>query len=373
MLRKRAGSHESRHGERTRVVGRPQQWPLNRLRVRTRRWYGAGMFAVLVKGVGGEGVLELGEVPDPVPEKGEVLVRVSAAAVNRADILQRRGLYPAPSDAPQNILGLEFAGEVLSRGPDAGLFAPGDRVFGLVGGGAYAEKVAVHERTLVRVPDAMPLVEAAAIPEAFVTAFDSCMMQGQLRMGEELLVHAVGSGVGTAAVQLGAAAGARVFGTARTRDKLARARALGLDEAVLVSDGKFANEILSRTGGIDLALDLVGGPYVAENLRVMRKRGRIALVGLLGGREAPLAFAEVLQKRITLFGTVLRSRPLEEKIAVTQAFAHQVLPLFGRGKLRAVVHKVFSVEEVREAHRLMESNELFGKVVLSLGGARKKS
>lgn len=240
---------------------------------------------------------------------------------------------------------------------------------GIAGGGAYAELLVVPSRTLVRMPSGMAFVEAAAIPEAFITAFDALVLQGGLRAGDEVLVSAVGSGVGTAAVQIIRALGARSLGTARTAAKLERAQAdLGLDAFVLAADGRFADGVLAETGGrgVDLVLELVGGAYVAEDLACTAPLGRIVLVGLMAGARADVDLGLVLRKRLTLRGTVLRSRPIEEKIAVSRAFGQQMLPLFARGALRPIVGSVMSFTRAGEAHALAEKNETFGKLVLSV-------
>lgn len=327
------------------------------------------MRAIVIEKPGGPEVLTMREVDDPLPGKGEVRVRVRATAVNRADLLQRRGAYPAPPDSPADIPGLEFAGEVESLGPGHHEVAVGDRVMGIAGGGAYAELLVVPSRTLVRMPSGMAFVEAAAIPEAFITAFDALVLQGGLRAGDDALVSAVGSGVGTAAVQIIRALGARSLGTARTAAKLERAQAdLGLDAFVLAADGRFADGVLAETGGrgVDLVLELVGGAYVAEDLACTAPLGRIVLVGLMAGARADVDLGLVLRKRLTLRGTVLRSRPIEEKIAVSRAFGQQMLPLFARGALRPIVGSVMSFTRAGEAHALAEKNETFGKLVLSV-------
>jgi NADPH2:quinone reductase len=324
------------------------------------------MRAVVISTFGGPEVLELREVPDPVPGPNEVLVRVAASALNRADLLQRRGAYPAPPDAPQSIPGLEFAGEVEACGDRCTVLKAKDRVMGVVGGGAYAEKLIIHERAAVRIPEGMDWPQAACIPEAFLTAFDALFLQCGLAAGERVLIHAVGSGVGTAAVQLARAAGAFSIGTARSQEKLDRARELGLDRGVLVGAPRFADEVRRLTGGAgaDLILDLVGGAYLEENLKAIAPRGRHIVVGLVAGATATIPLGLLLNKRVQLRGTVLRSRPLEEKIAAAQAFARQVVPLFERGLLRPVVDAVLPMTRVREAHQRMEANATFGKVAL---------
>ena len=327
------------------------------------------MRAIVITKFGGPEVLELRDVETPVPSRGEVRVRVRATAVNRADLMQRMGAYPAPPDSPQDIAGLELAGEVdaLGEGVEGVTdLRVGDRVFGIVGGGAYAEHVVAHARALAKMPAAMSFTDAAAIPEAFITAYDAMVTQAGLASGDVALVHAAGSGVGTAAVQIAHALGARVIGTARTPDKLERARALGMNDSIVAKDGKFADEVMRLTGGAgaDVVLELVGGAYVSEDVACVRSRGRIVLVGLMAGTRADVDLATLLRKRATLSGTVLRARPLEEKIAATQLFARRVVPLFESGALRPIVDRVMRLDEAADAHRSMAANEGFGKLVL---------
>jgi NADPH2:quinone reductase len=323
------------------------------------------MRAIAITHPGGPEVLAVVERPLPEPSRGEVRVRVRATAVNRADLLQRIGAYPAPADSPADIPGLEIAGEVDALGPGVERLVLGDRVFGLVGGGGYAEAIVSHERALARIPDGLSFEQAAAIPEAFITAHDAIVGQAGLAAGESLLIHAVGSGVGTAAVQLGRALGAFVIGTARTEDKLDRARELGLDAGIIASGGKFAELVhaVDRAGPA-VVLELVGGGYLAEDLRCVRSLGRIVLVGLLAGAKTELDLSLVLRKRVRILGTVLRSRPLEEKLAVTRTFEDQVVPLFARGKLSPVIDTILDLDQAGEAHTRMASNAGFGKIVL---------
>lgn len=321
------------------------------------------MRAIAISRPGGTEVLTLVERPLPEPSRGEVRVSVRATAVNRADLLQRAGAYPAPPDAPPDVPGLEIAGVVDAIGPDVRRLAVGDRVFGLVGGGGYAEAVVAHERALARIPERLSFEEAAAIPEAFITAHDAIVGQAGLAGGECLLVHAVGSGVGTAAVQLGRALGAFVIGTARTPEKLERARSLGLDAGVVAEGGRFADAV-QKLAPPAVVLELVGGGYLAEDLRCLRTLGRIVLVGLLAGRSHEVDLGLVLTRRARILGTVLRSRPLEEKLAVMRVFEDQVVPLFARGKLEPVIDVVLSLDDAPAAHERMARNEGFGKIVL---------
>jgi putative PIG3 family NAD(P)H quinone oxidoreductase len=308
------------------------------------------------------------EVPTPEPARGEVRVRIRATAVNRADLLQRLGRYPAPPGAPADIPGLEIAGEVDAVGDAVTELAPGDRVFGLVGGGAYAEHVVVHARTLARMPASLAFTDGAAVPEAFVTAWDALIDQGKLAGGETVLVHAAGSGVGTAAVQIAKAVGALALGTARTAEKLARCRDLGLEDGILVEEGTFVDDVLARTGprGADVVLDLVGGPYLAQDLACIGPKGRIIVAGTLAGGQAELDLHVLMRKRALVRGTVLRARPLEEKIVAARTLERHLAPLLARGLLRPVVDCVLPLEQAAEGHRLMQSNQTFGKIVLAV-------
>ena len=326
------------------------------------------MKAVYIKEFGGAENLEWRDVEDlPKPTGAQVLIKVEASALNRADILQRRGFYPAPKGFPQRILGLEFAGEVADAGNDVKNFKTGDRVFGITAGGAQAEFLLTDESIIALIPDSLSFDSAAAIPEAFITAHDAIFSQADLKETETLLVHAVGSGVGLAALQLAKAKNIRVFGTSRTQDKLEKCRALGLDELILVSDeATFAETIKEKTGGkgVDVILDLVGANYFAANLESLALKGRMLLVGTVGGRTAEFNFGLALAKRAKIIGTVLRSRLTEEKAEATKKFIAEVLPLFAAGQIKPNIDRVFPIEEIRRAHEYIESNESFGKVIL---------
>ena len=325
------------------------------------------MRAVVITRPGGPEVLELRDVARPVPKRREVLVRVRATALNRADTLQRQGRYPAPPGSAADVPGLEIAGEVAELGPDAGRWKVGDRVFGIIGGGGYAEYAALHEDELARVPPKLSWDEAAAVPEVFMTAHDALITQGRMTRGESVLVHAVGSGVGLAAVQLVRAFGGVCYGTARTADKIERARDFGLRDGALIRDPAEVVGHVSRWTegrGVAVILDLVGGGYATANVECAAARGRIIVIGLLAGRSATLNLGAVLSKRLMVQGTTMRSRSRPEKIAATQAFERDVLPLLERGEVKPTVDRVFSMDEIRDAHALMESNETFGKLVI---------
>lgn len=328
------------------------------------------MRAVVIKGHGGVENLEVREVARPRAVGDRVLVRVRAAALNRADLLQRRGLYPAPAGVVQDVPGLEFAGEVAECGEEARAWKVGERVFGITAGGAQAEYVSVPESALARAPGNLSWTEAAAVPEAFITAHDALFTQGHLTIGERVVIHAAGSGVGLAAVQLSRASGAQVFGTARTSAKLERARELGLEEAITVAGDpqEFADAVRARTNGagVDLILDLVGASYLAANLDALAVFGRLILVGTMAGATAQLDFSRVMSKRLTLRGTVLRGRSTEEKARAVRLFAAQVVPLLARATVRPTVDSIFSLADVRAAHARMEANENFGKIVLKV-------
>jgi len=325
------------------------------------------MKAVIITRPGGPEVLEIQERAKPEPGVGQIRVRVRASALNRADLMQREGNYPVPPGVSAEIAGMEYAGEVDSLGATATLWKIGDRVMGIVGGAAHAEYLCVHEREAIRLPNAMSWTDAAAIPEVFITASDALFNRLALRAGETVLIHAVGSGVGTAALQIAHVAGARVVGTARSPEKLERAKKLGLDVAIDASRGDWAGQVEAAIGAerVHAVLDLVGGNYLEGNLRVLGLLGRLVVVGLTSGATAPFNMGVLLRKRLTIVGTNLRARPLEEKIALARDFSERFVPLFDSGKLKPVVDRVFSFDEIRAAHELMHSNETFGKIVLA--------
>jgi putative PIG3 family NAD(P)H quinone oxidoreductase len=324
------------------------------------------MRAVVIRSPGGPEVLELRELPDPEPPFGHVRIAVRAAGVNRADLLQRAGLYPAPKGVPADIPGLEYMGVVDAVGAGVTRFVGGERVYGIVAGGAYATRLVAHEREIALVPSGLSDEDAAAVPEAFVTALDALVVRGRLAPGERVLIHAAGSGVGTAGVQIGRALGCTVLGTSRTSDKLDLCKKLGLDEGIVATDGKFADQVLARTGGagVDVVLDLVGGAYFPESMACAAPKARIVVVGLTGGASAETNLGLLLRKRLEVVGTVLRSRPLEEKIAAAELLDRTIGAWLRRGIVKPIVDRVFPLSEAAEAHRYVASNASFGKVLL---------
>jgi NADPH:quinone reductase len=324
------------------------------------------MRAVVIREPGEPEVLDLAVVPRPEPGAGEVRVRVATSGLNRADLLQRRGRYPVPPGYPKDIPGLELAGTVDALGVGVTRWSLGDAVMGILGGGGYAEHALSPASTLVPVPAGMDPATAGAIPEVYMTAYDAVFLQERLVAGETLLVHAVGSGVGTAAVQLARRAGAEVIGTSRTPEKLEQARGVGLQHGVLADDG-WPERVLELTDGrgVDVVLDLVGGPYLEGNQRVIAERGRHIVVGVPGGSEATISLRHLMGRRASIRGTVLRARPLPEKEALARAFTEEVLPGFAAGELRPVVDRTFPAAEAAEAHRYMEENRNFGKILLA--------
>lgn len=328
------------------------------------------MRAVVLRGYGGHDVLRFEDVPDPVAGTGEVVVRVAATALNRADLLQRRGHYPDPRGLEPEVPGLEYAGVIEAVGPQVRVWQPGDRVMGIEAGGGYAERLVTHERQLLRVPEVLSLTEAAAVPEAFLTAWDALVVQGGLTCGRWALVHAGASGVGSAAIQVARAVGARVAVTC-SGAKGARCRALGADVVLQRSPHDWSRDALGAVpGGFDTVLDVVGGEEVARNLRVVAMQGTIVQVGLMGGSTTSVDVGMLMAKRVRWIGTTLRARPIEEKAALTQRFAAEMLPLFDDGRLRPVVDRTLDWSEVAEAHRLMEANANVGKIVMTVGDQR---
>ncbi len=326
------------------------------------------MQAVWIPRFGGPEVLEIRQVGRPLITPEQVLVRVRASALNRADLLQRQGKYPPPPGFPAEIPGMEFAGEVAEVGASIQAWHPGQRVFGLLGGGAHAEYVVTQERLLAEVPANLDWAEAAAVPEVFITAHDALWTQAQLRPAETVLINAVGSGVGLAAVQMARAINAVPYGASRTPDKIEQAKQFGLEAGLAVRENfdelVAAAEKWTGGKGINVVLDLVGGPYVKACQKLLALKGRMVLVGTVAGGNYELESRYVMGKRLEIRGTVLRARSLEEKIQVTQAFAKEVVPLLASGVLRPAIDSKFPLAEIAKAHARLESNVTFGKVVV---------
>jgi putative PIG3 family NAD(P)H quinone oxidoreductase len=305
-----------------------------------------------------DGEIVLEEHPDPAPGKDEVLVRVRAAGLNGADMMQRRGFYPAPPGSPQEIPGLELAGEVAALGPGARRFEEGTRVMGIVGGGGQAELAAIHERQLMPVPEALGWAEAGGVPEVFTTAHDAVFTQAKLRPGEHLLVHGGAGGVGTAAIQLASAAGARVTATVRNREVHEEVEKLGA--CVIEPDG------FAQHGPFDVILELVGAPNMTDNISALATRGRIAVIGIAAGAKAELHLGALMGKRGLIFGSTLRARPLEEKALTARAMERSVLPLLGSGQVRVMVSQTYPLERAPEAYERFSAGGKLGKIVLEM-------
>ncbi|MFA7250061.1 MAG: NAD(P)H-quinone oxidoreductase [Dehalococcoidia bacterium] len=329
------------------------------------------MRAAVITEPGGPEVLQLQEMPDPTFGPDEVLVAVRASALNRLDLLQRRGRYPIPPGVRADIPGVEISGVVEEVGARVQGWKRGDRVMALVSGEGHATRLAVHERMLMPIPPNLDFAEAASIPEVFLTAYDALMLQCELGLGESVLIHAIGSGVGTAAVQLAHAQSNRTFGTAGSAEKLEKARALGMDVGINYHEQDFAEVIARETGGkgVNVILDLVGAPYWDQNSRSIATKGRMIVVGSMGGttlEKASISFGP--GRRASVRGTTLRARPFEEKASLVQLFIERIVPLFERGVVKPVVDRVFPFEQIGAAHELMEANANFGKIVLDIGG-----
>ena len=331
------------------------------------------MRAVVIPAPGGPEVLRIERRPLPIPGPAEILIRVHGSAMNRADILQRQGRYPPPPGAPADVPGMELAGIVAARGAGSNRWPVGARVFGLVAGGAHADYAVAHQDSMSAIPDPLDWESASAVPEAFITAGDA-LDQAYLVAGDTVLVHAVASGVGLAAVQLVRARGGVPLGTSRSAGKMERARALGMADGFDAAVGleSLAQWVRDRTAGrgANVALDLVGGPYLRPTLEALAPRGTVMLIGTVAGAEAAIPLGVVLRKRLTIRGTVLRSRTLEERAHDARAFASSIVPLLAAGIVKPVIDRVFPLEQVAEAHRAVESNETVGKVVLRMTADR---
>jgi putative PIG3 family NAD(P)H quinone oxidoreductase len=326
--------------------------------------------AVVLAEYGGPEVLRVSDTPAPLPGPDDLLVDVAHSAVNRADVLQRMGLYADPRKPSVEILGLEYAGTVAALGERVTGWSVGDRVMGIESGGCYAEQVVTHARQALPVPGNIDLAEAAAIPEVFITAWDALVVQGGLTSGRWALVHAGASGVGTAAIQIAKAIGGNVAVTCSS-GKMAACRKLGADVVLERSPADWLAALRSELGdrgvaGIDVVLDVVGGDEVNRNLAAVRERGRIVQVGLLAGGSADVNVGALLSKRVSWTGTVLRARPIEEKLAICQRFVAEVVPLFATGALRPVIDRRFRLDDVAEAHRLMEADANVGKILVDV-------
>ena len=326
------------------------------------------MRAAVITEPGGPDVLKVMEVDDPVPGPEDILVDVKASALNRADMLQRQGAYPAPFGSPSEIPGLEFSGVVLEVGDRVDSLKEGDSVFGLLGGGGYASRTITHHRMAVKIPAGWDFVQAAATPEVYLTAYDALFNRGNLQMGENVLIHAAGSGVGTAAVQLAHQAGAFVFGTAGSAEKLAGATDLGMNVGINYREQDFAEVIKAVTSGagVDVLIDFIGAPYWDKNIASLAVLGRLVEVGLMGGTKMEVDLRPLMAKRLQVCGTGLRGRTLGEKLEVTSQFRRYVLPHLASGSMKPIVDRTFPLEEVAEAHKYMETNANFGKIVLTI-------
>lgn len=328
------------------------------------------MQAVVLEGYGGTEVLKLREIPSLEPGGREVRVRVHASALNRADVMQRMGQYPPPgAPSEYEIPGLEFAGVVDKLGPEVSDWQIGDRVFGLLARGGYAEQVLTQERMLMAIPENLTFEEAAAIPEVFFTAYNALLDRGGFQAGDIVLIHAGAGGVGTAAIQLAKIMGASmIFTTSRTAWKLQKTLEMGANRAINTTQEDFEKVVKEATAshGADVILDFIGAAYLEKNLNVAALEGRLVQIGTLGSPNAQINLGQILNKRLRLQGTTLRSRAIEQKMILTQKFAKQMLPFFADGRLKPIIDRCFKLDEVAEAHHYMESSSNFGKIVLKM-------
>ena len=325
------------------------------------------MKAIVVHKSDNEPILSWDDVPEPGYSSEEVLVDIKATAVNRADLLQAQGLYPPPQ-GESSILGLEMCGEIAAVGDATEGWQIGDRVLGLLAGGGYAQQAAVHPRMLIRLPNSWSFIEGAAVPEVWLTAFSNLFMEGALQSGQRVLIHAGGSGVGTAGIQLARAAGATVYVTAGSQAKLDKCRELGAGLAVNYKEEDFFEAVMEKTAceGIDLILDPVGAAYLTQNLKLLRENGRLINIGLLGGMTAEINLSTLLGKGLRIIGTRLRPRPLAEKISITRGFEDRFWQMLEEGRLQPVIDRVFPIEEAQAAHSYVRQNLNIGKVVLEM-------
>ncbi|HXW76373.1 MAG TPA: NAD(P)H-quinone oxidoreductase [Candidatus Eremiobacteraceae bacterium] len=326
------------------------------------------MKALVITHFGGPDVLHVEDRPMPQPHGDQIVARVAAAGLNRADLLQREGRYPPPPGVPADIPGLEFCGFVSAIGPDARGFATGDRVFGLVGGASQAEYVLTRTALAIHVPAALSDVEAGGVPEAYITAHDALVTLGSLKRGERVLVHAIGSGVGMAAAQIAQQCGCTVFGTTRSAEKASLVGELGLARTFDSSAEDFAQSVAAATGGagVDVIIDFVGAPYFERNIACLSTCGRLVVVSTLGGVDAALSLRTLMTKRLHVIGTVLRSRSDDEKAAATAAFVRDVVPLLASRAIAPLIARTYRLDEAAAAHRYMGENQNVGKVVFEL-------
>ncbi len=323
------------------------------------------MKAIKIKSFSDQPILEMVDLPAVSPQFEQIKVEVKAVGVNQADLLQAKGKYPAPANYPQDIPGLEFAGLVTEIGQAVDKLKIGDRVFGLIAGGAYAQELIVHFQCVSKIPDNLSFIEAAALPEACITSYDALISQMNLSMGESLLINAIGSGVGLTALQIAKNMGVTVIGTSRSKEKLKKAESFGLDYSICIEDGKFSKSVQNIfPAGVNVILELVGGDYLIEDIESAAMKGRIILVGLLAGRMANIDLGKVLSKRLLLKGTTLRARPLAEKILANNILEQNLLSLIAAGKLRPVIDEIFPLKEASQALKYLASNKNFGKIVL---------
>ena len=325
------------------------------------------MKAIIKIGDGGPGVLKLSEVETPKPKSTQLLINVKSTALNRADILQRKGLYPPPAGESE-ILGLELSGVVEEKGAAVTGFELGDRVFGLVGGGGYAEYAIIDCQMAMHIPEDWSFEKAAAVPEVFLTANETLFKLGCLSSGESVLIHAGGSGVGTAGIQMANNVGAKVFITAGSNEKIEKAKMLGCTEGINYKTHDFAESIknLTEGKGVDIVQDFIGQPYFEKNCSILKPNGRLLLVGLMGGPNAEIDLGIILRKRLQIFGSIMRPLKLKEKISITQRFVDRWLPLLQTGVINPVIDTIMPLEKADEAHRHMESNGNFGKIILRI-------
>ncbi len=322
------------------------------------------MKAIVFTEFGDPSVLKVGEKPMPTLGDNDILIRVKAAGVNRPDVIQRKGYYPAPEGEPDDILGLEVAGIVEKTGKNVTKFKEGDEVFSLIGGGGYAEYVRVHEELALPKPENLTFIEAASLPETLYTVWNNVFQRGQLKEGEKFLVHGGSSGIGITAIQLAKIIGAEVYTTVGNEEKQRAVVELGATRAINYKEEDFAEEL--KDVGIDVILDMIGGDYYAKNIDLLNPDGRLVYINSMGGAKVEANLMKIMQKRITLTGSTLRSREFAFKAALTQDIVRDVLPLLEKGHFKPVIYKVFPLEEAKQAHELMESSAHIGKIVLEV-------